>query len=101
MKGLGYVGFGVVAQQAVMARDFIPAGQKENFFNLPLVQEGLKKNADDPDMADWVVGIAWNKALPRDQARRFRGIFAAGDIVCKLRDPRTVSFLKQEFEVTE
>src|SRR5262249_395221 len=54
---------------------------------------------DDPDMAEWVVGVTWNKALPRDQARRFRGAFANQNVVCKLRHRRTVKFLEREFEV--
>jgi hypothetical protein len=101
MKGSGYVGYGEVRQQAVMARDFIPAGQDRKLFDLPLVQEGIKNNADNSDMSDWIVGMVWSKALDRDQARRFRGAFAVPNIVCKLRDPRTLDFLKREFGVTE
>ncbi len=99
LKGHGYVGFGTVTQEVVMAKEFRVGTQ--SLFNLPLTQMGMKENADNPEMSEWVVGIKWNKTYQRDQARRFQGIFAKQPVVCKLRDARTLEFLKREFGIEE
>ena len=99
MKGSGYVGFGCVTQEAVMAKDFKVNGQ--SLFDLPLVQAGIKNNADNPELSEWPIAIKWSKAYPRDQARTFSGVFANPNIVCKLRDERTVKFVKQQFGIEE
>jgi hypothetical protein len=101
MKGLGYVGFGDVVSEAVMAKDFIPAGSDQPLFSLPLVQEGVKQNADNPELCEWIVGVNWRKVFTRDQPCYFRGIFANQNIVCKLRDEPTVTFLKEKFGIGE
>src|SRR5262249_31400718 len=101
MKGNGYVGFGEVDQPAAMVRDFVPAGQTAPLLELPLAQEKMKHHPDDPDLAEWAVGVKWSKTFPRDQPRRLAGAFANQNIVCKLRDPRTLEFLKREFEVQD
>jgi hypothetical protein len=101
MKGLGYVGYGEVTREAVMARDFVPDDQTSPLLDLPLVQPGMKHHADDPELADWVVGVRWQRTFPRDQAKRFTGAFANQNVVCKLRDQRTVEFLRREFNVAE
>lgn len=97
MKGLGYVGVGTVSQAAVMAKDFT-VGECP-LFDLPLVQPGMKDNAESPDMSEWVVGVKWVKAYPRAEAKRFPGAFANQNVVCKLRDEATVAFLMREFGV--
>lgn len=99
MKGLGYVGHGEVAKEAVMAADFIVEDEQRRLFDLPLAQEGIRENADSPELADWVVGVRWIRAYPRDEARTFRGVFANQNIVCKLQDQRTLEFVKAEFQL--
>jgi hypothetical protein len=100
MKSLGYVGFGEVVSEAVMAKDFALDGG-ELLFENPLIHPGMKTNSGDPNMSEWVVGIRWSKTFPRDEARKFQGAFANQNIVCKLRDQPTLDFLKQEFSVEE
>ncbi len=99
MKGNGYVGFGSVTQEAVMAKDFKVDGQC--LFDLPLVQPGIKNNADNPELSEWPIGIKWEQTYPRNQAKTFSGVFANPNIVCKIRDERTVKFLKQQFGIEE
>jgi hypothetical protein len=101
MKGLGYVGFGEVAAEAMLAKDFLPAGGDKPLFELPLEQPGVTANADDPNQAEWVVRVDWKKTYPRDRAQTFDGRFANQHIVCKLRHPQMLSFLIQKFEVAE
>jgi hypothetical protein len=99
MKGLGYVGFGTVMQSAVMVRDFAPDGFDKKLLDLRLKQPNLSENKDDPVFSEWVVGIKWEKAFERDEAKRYQGIFANQNIVCLLRDTATVDFLRKEFGV--
>jgi hypothetical protein len=101
MKGLGYVGFGTVTQSATMARDFQPDGFDKKILDLPLKQTHLSDNKDDLSKSEWVVGVKWEKTFERDEAKRFQGIFANQNIVCFLRDPATVDFLRREFSISE
>jgi hypothetical protein len=96
----GYVGFGEVTHEAVMARDFNVNGRA--LLELSDIQQpGLKVQADNPELSDWVVGIQWAKTFPRDEAKKFQDIFVFPSVVCKLRDARTEDFLRREFAVEE
>lgn len=97
MKGLGYVGYGVVNREAEMVRQFVPEGQSQPLLSLPLKQPNLGENKDDPDLCEWPVGVSWQKAFSRDDAKKYPGIFANPNIVCALRDAATVEFLSREF----
>jgi hypothetical protein len=99
MKGLGYVGFGTVTEEAMMACSFTPEGFDKKLLDLPLKQPGMSVNKDDPAFSEWVVRIKWSKTFERNEAKRFPGIFANQNIVCLLRDPATVDFLRKEFGV--
>lgn len=99
MKGCGYVGFGTVTQAAVMARDFVPKGSDKKLLDLPLKQQGMSDNKDSLALSEWVVGVKWDKTFDREQARRFPGIFANQNIVCRLRNTITSDFLNKEFDV--
>ena len=99
MRGLGYVGYGEVILEARMIKDFSVGGTP--LLDMPLKAEQPMDNKEDPKLSEWVVGIKWSKALPREKARTFRGVFANQNIVCKLRHPETVTFLEREFAVTK
>ena len=100
MKGLGYVGYGVVTSEAVPLRDFVTRDRKR------LREQSLRaqrawEHVDSDELGEWAVGIDWKKAFPRDQATSFKGIFANPNIVCKLSDPATLSFLERAFGVVQ
>jgi len=99
MKGLGYVGHGVVTKQAVMVRDFIPDGYSQRLLDLPLTQPGMSANKDSSTMCEWVVAVKWKETFSRDKAKKYTGIFANQNIVCGLYDVETTTFLKKEFSV--
>jgi len=101
LKELGYAGFGTVMRPAMMARDFVPEGQEKTLLDLPLKQPKIAQNKDDPVLSEWVVGVKWQKTFAREQAKKYPGIFANPHIVCKLSNPRTVEFLREEFGVSE
>lgn len=96
MKGVGYVGLAEVESTAVMIRDFVVAGT-----DTPLLSAGLKanrpnENAESEEFSEYVVGVRWLKVLRKDHAKKFAGIFANQNVVCKLRDEATLKFLQQE-----
>jgi hypothetical protein len=94
----GYVGYGIVTESAVMARDF--ETKKGSLLKQPL--RGIKaliENVDDEINAEYVVAVEWKKTFDRDHAQTFPGIFANQNIVCKLRDTRTLEFLMERFGV--
>jgi hypothetical protein len=96
-KQAGYVGYGTVKSAAVMARDFeTPDGP---LLSQTLVQPNLAHDRDDPKLAEYVVGVDWQKAVPITDAKWAEGLFANQNIVCKLRDPKTVDFLREQFGI--
>jgi hypothetical protein len=100
MKRLGYVGFGEVTKEAVPVKQFtVDESLGKSLLGLPLKQPNISENSDNPDLSEYVVGINWIKAFPREQAKTFRVVFANQNIVCKLRDQRTLDFLYIEFDI--
>jgi hypothetical protein len=79
--------------------EFTPVGYTEPLLDLPLVAEDMAHSRGDPDKCEWVVGVKWHKTFPREDPKTFTGIFANQHIVCRLRDPRTLDFLRREFNV--
>lgn len=99
MKGIGYVGYGEVTKEASPIGDFVVEELGKPLLELPLRAVRAAENKDSPDNAEWAVGVRWLKEVPREQAKTFKGIFANQNIVCKLRDPKTLEFLRSEFAV--
>ncbi len=97
MKGLGYVGYGEVTKEAVPIGDFLVDGLGKPLLELPLRAPRAAENKDSPANAEWVVAVKWFKTFHRDHARTFKGAFANQNIVCKLRDPKTLEYLRAEF----
>jgi hypothetical protein len=97
MKGLGYVGYGEVVKEALPIRDFVVESLGKPILDLPLQAPRPAENKESPGESEWAVGVRWMKSVPRDQAKTFKGIFANQNIVCKLRDTKTLEFLRGEF----
>jgi hypothetical protein len=97
MRGNGYVGFGEVAAEACMIRDFRVEPDNAPLLEKPLKASRAADNSDDPELSEWVVGVRWLKTVAENDARTFKGVFANPNIVCKLRDQATVDFLLKEF----
>lgn len=94
-KQAGYVGFGRVAEKSIMVKDFQIGGQ--SLLSMPLKQPTLAHDKDDPELSEYAVRITWEKTLPISEAKTFDGAFANQNIVCRLRDPQTIEFLKTRF----
>lgn len=99
--GRGYVGYGTVTQTSVMAKAFVVGSNGEGLLDLHLKQPNMSHDSDDPDLAEWVIGVNWSKAVPLEAAKTFKGVFANQNVVCKLRHQKTFDFLKQEFGVSD
>lgn len=98
-KGNGYIGYGVVTTEKTLATEFqTPDGP---LLDQPLVGQNLGHDAENPELAEYVVGIDWKKTFDRNNGKWFKGAFANQNIVCKLRDQATVDFLKTEFGLDE
>lgn len=99
MKGLGYVGYGEVTKEAVPIGDCVVESLGKPLLGFPLQAPRAAENKDSPTMAEWAVGVRWLKTFSRDEPKTFKGVFANQNIVCKLRDPKTLEFLRAEFGV--
>jgi hypothetical protein len=97
LKGYGYVGFGEVRAESMMIRDFTPANASKRLLELPLAAAHAAANSDSPEFSEWIVPVQWLKAVEREEARTFKGIFANPNIVCKIRNRETAEFLRREF----
>jgi hypothetical protein len=97
-KKAGYVGYGTVTQKASSVGDFMVDGK--------LLSECVQSSPDllhDPDNSDlqeYVIGVAWAKTFSIQEAKTFPGAFANPNVVCKLRDPETLEFLRTAFGVS-
>lgn len=96
MAGLGYVGYGRVTTPAVPIAEF-RAADGGTLLSKPLKAPHASENSGDPKLSEWAVGVKWEKTVPKEQAKTFRGVFANQNIVCKLRHPETVEFVQREF----
>lgn len=99
MKGLGYVGFGLVTAEAVMIRDFTVGENGTALLDMPLKAPHPDRDRDDPELCEWVIRVDWRKTFSRESAQWFTGAFANQNIACKLRHSETVDFLERNFGV--
>jgi len=100
MKGYGYVGYGRVIKEALMIKDFIVEDEQKHLLDLELVAPEADANSENPDLSEWVLGIDWHRQFARGDAKTFKGAFANQNVVCKLRHPETVEFLRSEFDLS-
>ena len=49
------------------------------------------------EKCEWGVTVSWLKVFSREEAKTFKGVFANQNIVCKLRDTKTLEYLQGEF----
>jgi hypothetical protein len=102
MTKLGYVGFGEVTREAVMIRDFLVDEEgSKSLLDLPLKAIHAGVNSASPELSEWAIGVKWIRSFSAENAKRFKGIFANQNIVCELKHPETVDFLKREFGIAD
>ncbi|NQT55696.1 MAG: hypothetical protein HQ551_05670 [Desulfobacteraceae bacterium] len=84
-----------------MLKDFVVEKEGKPLIELPLKAPRATDDLDDPEMAEWAVGVSWIKTFPIEEHKYFKGLFANQNIVCKLRDEKTVDFLIKEFGISD
>ena len=99
ISGRGYVGYGSVSSEAVMAREFL-VKDGSSLFDQDLQGSTIRENVNDEEQAEYVVGIDWKRTFDANDARKYPGIFAIQQIVCKIYDAKTTEFLKTQFSVS-
>lgn len=70
VNGAGYCGGGTVTSAAARADSFIPPGATMALKDLPVESSGWFAESDDPEMAEYMVGVKWLKTLPLSQGLR-------------------------------
>ncbi len=73
-KQVGYVGYGIVSEEVVSAKQFRVGGTP--ILQEQLEQPGLGDKADDPEMSEYLVGVKWEKTFPLSEGKTFQGVFA-------------------------
>ena len=91
-KSHGYIGFGIVTSAPVMPKDFRLVDGK-GLQDVELSQEAVLHDADNPEDADYLVGVDWRKTVSIDEAETFFDAFANQNVVCKLTHAATLDFL--------
>ena len=101
LKGSGYAGVGVVSTRSVRAKQFLVRGkllQKSK-----LKAPGLFDNANDPELAQYLVGVDWKKTFSEEEAkfRRNAGLYTPHRVVASLANqPKTRKFIEEAFDIS-
>jgi hypothetical protein len=96
IKKVGYVGYGIVEEEAVIVKEYYIDNVKM-IDELP--QNHTWKDIKDPSKDEWIVKVNWVKTFSEDNAKWFKGAFANQNVVSKLRDKKTFDYLVKEFEI--
>jgi len=103
----GFVGVGRVVDSAVKVSDFKiqrPDGTITGVgdANLNLAAKNMLKNAEDDDLAEYLVRVRWEHTVPLAKAVKEVGFFGNQNTVCRPSDPKwnhTVERLTQIWDV--
>lgn len=93
-KKHGYVASGRVIEAAVRARDFLVNGK--SILECDLANPNLGHDSDNDEDCEYLVRVRWLRAVDLTEAvgsSTGPPLFANQNIVCKLRDPRTLEIL--------
>lgn len=87
----GYVGIGRVLEGPVPIGDFavIDGGQSRSLLDIPLQNDNIKKDAADPERAEFLVRVEWEWTVPAGQGIWAKHFFSRRVTVAELRDPVT------------
>lgn len=100
----GYVGVGKVVAPMVPMKDFLVEvdGKRVPIRAAPLKSVRMKNSAEnDPEKAEYMVGVEWIKTLPLEKAFREKGMYGNQNTVTKLRNKFTLERLVRHFGLEE
>ena len=97
-SGKGYVGYGIVEEEAVQVQDYECDGVRL----LDKMPPGCPwQEKKDPMENEWLVKVNWISTVPEPEAKFRTGLFTNPNAVCKIRDEETTDYLIQEFGITD
>lgn len=108
LKGKGYVGIGKVTSEIQKAINFKFEGKRLMEYESELIQPHIFDNAENPDLAQYVVGVDWIKVRTKDNACWKRGTKTEKDkqlfttqlvVASLLNQVYTLEYLEKEFGV--
>lgn len=98
--GEGYTGVGIVRQEKTPAPDFMVTVNGEE---MPITKASLdgdlSRNADDPDLREYLIGVDWIETRDINNAVWEKDMYANQNTVTKLRDQSTLTRLYDAFGV--
>ena len=106
VPGIGYVGVGRVTEAVRPGKEFtVPTAEGERpVLDVLKFGERYKKNADDPEKAEYFVRVDWIETVPESKAANEVGLFGNQNTVCQPTTPKwrhTVERLKTYFQKWE
>jgi hypothetical protein len=103
MPSHGYLGVGIVKEEAVRVKDFFVQmnGKRVSILDAPKKAARMDENADDPERSEYLVRVEWLKTRPVGEPIWQKGMFANQNSVCKLRNKFTLDTLVQQFGLEE
>ena len=102
VPGTGYVGAGLVVDNAVPVKDFVVQynGKEMPLLEVPLDAKKMGEYADDPDKSEYVVRVDWLTDMNVSPLKE-KGLFANQNVVCRLTDGKTLERLKEAFQLVD
>jgi hypothetical protein len=97
IKNIGYAGYGVVEEEAVIVKDYMYQGKK--IIDDIEFKDHTWNVKKEPSNDEWLVKVEWKKTFDEGNAKRFSGAFAGRSVVCRLNDKETFDFLVKEFQI--
>ena len=105
VPGTGYVGVGQVIASAVPIDEFMVddgSGNEVPIQTLPIGAATLWRHADDPEKAEYMVRVKWQKTVTIDEAIKEKGFFGNQNSVAKpvaAKWEHTIERLKKRFRI--
>ena len=89
VPGTGFVGVGRVTERVVPVEQFVvtgPDGKPVRIVDIPGLMVGKTlKSTEDPEKAEYLVRVQWDKTVPESQAIKERGFFGNQNTIAKPR----------------
>lgn len=98
----GYVAVGRVLEGPLPISDFTVKvnGEEKSLVDVPLRNDNVKEHPNDPERAEYLVRVEWERAVPADQGYWERGLFSRrGTTAIELRDPETSRKVCTHFKI--
>jgi hypothetical protein len=103
IPGKGYVGVGIIVEEAVLANEFrvsAPDGSQPLLRDVAIRGRRIFEETD-PERAEYAVRVKWLKTVAESDAFWEESFFANQNSACKLRNGSTIERVKQHFGIQD